>query len=262
MRLEFTAIMTIHLLFRLSLLALLISLAGCSTIQSAWDKTADAYETYVDPKPEIDLDRRPGLSRNEQLLATQFSLMDQHLEEILRTLAPQDRFPPSPWFTAFLERFPWVNAVLAVDAQGRLLTSHPETPLKNIDLEPLLEREWSMLQRGLQGFVEETPLGPEVIIAGPFFRDGTWQGLIIAHFDPRALVAFATASERLVLLTPETLLWTGVDLEITRKISEAPWESILRDRVHGRRSTETRSFLWLSRPIGTLQLIYALALPN
>ncbi len=262
MRLEFTAIMTIHLLFRLSLLALLISLAGCSTIQSAWDKTADAYETYVDPKPEIDLDRRPGLSRNEQLLATQFSLMDQHLEEILRTLAPQDRFPPSPWFAAFLERFPWVNAVLAVDAQGRLLTSHPETPLKNIDLEPLLEREWSMLQRGLQGFVEETPLGPEVIIAGPFFRDGTWQGLIIAHFDPRALVAFATASERLVLLTPETLLWTGVDLEITRKISEAPWESILRDRVHGRRSTETRSFLWLSRPIGALQLIYALALPN
>jgi hypothetical protein len=262
MRLEFTAIMTIHLLLRLSLLTLLISLAGCSTIQSAWDKTADVYETYVDPKPEIDMDRRPGLSRNEQLLATQFSLMDQQLEEALRALAPQDRFPPSAWFGAFLDRFPWMTAVSAVDAQGRLLTSQPETPLKTIAVEPLLGREWSMLQRDLQGFVEETPLGPEVIIAGPFFRDGTWQGLIIAHFDPRALTAFATASERLVLLTPETLLWTGVGQETTREITEAPWENILRDRVHGRRSAETRTFLWLSRPIGALQLIYALALPN
>ncbi|PTN38042.1 hypothetical protein [Desulfonatronum sp. SC1] len=254
--------MTNHLFFRLCLLALFISLAGCSTIQNAWDKTTDAYETYVDPKPEIDLDRRPGLSRSEQLLATQFSLMDQHLEEALRTLAPQDRFPSSDWFGIFLERFPWMTAVLAVDAQGRLLTSRPETPLKSIAVEPLLEREWSMLQRDLQGFVEESPLGPEMIIAGPFFRDGTWQGLIIAHFDPRALMAFATESERLVLLTPEALLWTGVDQNTTREITEAPWENILRDRVHGRRSAETKTFLWLSRPIGALQLIYALALPN
>ena len=254
--------MTNHRFFRLGLLALLFFLTGCSTIQSAWDKTADAYETYVDPKPEIDLDRRPGLSRSEQLLATQFSLMDQHLEEALRTLAPQDRFPPSDWFNGFLERFPWMTAVSAVDTQGRLLVSRPETPLKNIAVEPLLEREWSMFQRGLQGFVEETPLGPELIIAGPFFRDGTWQGLIIAHFDPRALASFATESERLVLLTPETLLWSGVDQDTARKITEAPWENILRDRVHGRRSAETKTFLWLSRPIGALHLIYALALPN
>ena len=254
--------MTIQLCYRLVLLALLVSLVGCSTIQNAWNKTTDVYETYVDPKPEIDLDRRPGLSRNEQLLAAQFSLMDQQLEEALRALAPQDRFPQATWFSAFLERFPWMTAVLAVDAQGRNLSSHPETPLKSISIEPLLEPEWSMLHRGLQGFVEQTALGPEVIIAGPFFRDGTWQGLIIAHFDPRALVAFATASDRLVLLTPETLLWTGVDQDTTREITEAPWERILRDRVHGRQSADNQTFLWLSRPIGALQLIYALALPN
>lgn len=262
--------MTIQHCFRLGLpallqvllLVLILAVAGCSTMQNAWDKTTDVYETYVDPKPEIDLDRSPGLSRNEQLLASQFSLMDQQLEEALRVLAPQDRFPPATWFSTFLERFPWMTAVLAVDAQGRNLSSHPETPLKSISVEPLLEQGWSMLHRGLQGFVEETPLGPEVIIAGPFFRDGAWQGLIIAHFDPRSLVAFATASERLVLLTPEALLWTGVDQEMTREITEAPWEQILRDRVHGRQSADNRNFLWLSRPIGALRLIYALALPT
>lgn len=252
--------MTNHLVARLVLALLLCSLVGCSTMRTAWDKTTEAYETYVDPKPEIDLERRPGLSRPEQILATQFSLMDQQLEEALRTLAPQDRFPPPEWFTSFLERFPWMTAALAVDDQGRTLASHPETPLKTIDPEPLLEGEWSMFQRGLQGFVQETPLGPEVIIAGPFFRDGIWQGLIIVHFDPRALVNLATAADRLVLLTPETLLWSGIDQDTTRQIMEEPWERILQDRVHGRKSAELDTVRWLSRPIGALQLIYALAL--
>ncbi|WP_045222954.1 hypothetical protein [Desulfonatronum thioautotrophicum] len=251
-----------HVFLPISLALLLMSLVGCSTVRSAWDKTTEAYETYVDPRPEIDLDRRPGLSRAEQSLAMQFSLMDQNLEEALRALAPQDRFPSSGWFADFLERFPWMTAIVAVDTQGRPLTGQPETPIKTIDPAPLLEREWSMFQRGLQGFTQDTPLGPEVIIAGPFFRDGTWQGLIIAHFDPRALVSFATAPERLVLLTPETLLWSGADQVTTRHIMEAPWERILRDRVHGRKSAEIDTIRWLSRPIGDLQLIYALALPS
>ena len=252
-----------HLLFRLILIAMLMPLMpGCSTMRNAWDKTTNAYETYVDPKPEIDLERRPGLSRNEQKLAMQFSLMDQRLEEALRMLAPQHSFPSPAWFNEFLERFPWMTAVQAVDTQGRMLASHPEVALKTIASEPLLELEWSMLQRELQGFAQETPLGPELIIAGPFFRDGSWQGLIVAHFDPRSLVAFATASEQLLLLTPETLLWSGVSPETSQEILGAPWERILRDRVHGRWSAQNETFLWISRPIGALQLIYALALSN
>ena len=252
-----------HFVFRLLLVALIAPLGlGCSTVRNAWNKTTDIYETYVDPKPEIDLQRSPGLSRNEQKLAMQFSLMDQHVEEALRVLAPQDNFPAPAWFNEFLERFPWMTAVSAVDTQGRILASHPEVALKSIDSGPLLEQEWSMLQRNLQGFAQETPLGPELIIAGPFFRDGSWQGLIVAHFDPRSLVAFATASEQLLLLTPGNLLWSGVNPEVTREILDAPWERILRNRVHGRWSSQNDTFLWISRPIGELQLIYALALSN
>jgi hypothetical protein len=261
--LEFIVFHTLASFSRLVLICLLaLLLSGCSTARTAWDKTTDVYDTYVDPKPEIDLQRRSGLSRQEQLLAVQFSLMDQQLENVLRTLAPQDRFPDSAWFEDFMQNFPWITAILAMDTQGQILARHPEVPLKTVQAEPLLEHEWSMLNRELQGSAQDTPLGPEMIIAGPFFRDGSWQGLIVAHFDPRSLVEFSTDPEKLVLLASGELLWTGISPEATQEILNAPWQNILKGNVQGKWSTETDTFAWISRPIGSLHLIYAVSLPN
>ncbi|SDB20895.1 hypothetical protein SAMN05660653_00998 [Desulfonatronum thiosulfatophilum] len=258
--------MTRQTLSRFCLLAvialLLPALAGCSTTQKAWDRTTDIYDTYLDPKPEIDLDRRPGLSRKEQVLAVQFSLIDQHLESALRTLAPQDRFPSEAWFLNFQSQFPWMTSIMAVDTQGQMLAQYPEHPLKTIQTPPLLDHEWSMLHRGLQGFAQQTPLGPELIMAGPFFRDGIWQGLLVAHFDPRRLVEFATSPDRLVMLASGELLWSGVDQEAAQEMQDAPWDQLLRGNVHGQWSTQAHTFSWMARPIGNLRLIYAVALPN
>jgi hypothetical protein len=240
----------------------LFFVVGCSTARNVWDKTTDLYDTYVDPKPEIDLQSRPGLSKQEQLLALQFSLMDQQLESALRTLSPQDRFPDKLWFENFMTRFPWMTSILAVDAQGQLLSQFPEFPLKTIQTAPLLENEWSMFHRGLQGFIQTTPLGPELIIAGPFFQDGLWQGLVVAHFDPRSFVEFSTASDKIVLLASGELLWSGVHPEATQEILNVPWENILKNNVQGKWSTGTDTFAWISRPIGSLRLIYAVSLPN
>ena len=249
--------------FLIAVLAFLLpALIGCSTTRKVWDKTTDIYDAYLDPKPEIDFERRPGLSRKEQALAVQFSLIDQHLESALRTLSIQDRFPPQAWFADFLDQFPWMTSVMAVDTRGGMLAQHPEYPLKSIQTTQLLEHEWSMLHRGLQGFVQQTPLGPELIMAGPFFRDGDWQGLLVAHFDPRRLVEFATSPDRLVLLAAGELLWSGVDPQAAQEMLDAPWDRILRGNVHGQWSTQGGAFAWMSRPIGDLRLIYAVALPN
>lgn len=246
---------------RLAILCLLaFILSGCGQARDLWSKTTGYYEAHIDPKPEINLERGSGLSKKETHLAVQFSAMDQELELLLRTLAPQDTFPSQTWFTGTLNRFPWLNAILAVDTQGRPLAQHPEASLKPIQVEPLLDREWSIIKRGLQGFVQETPLGLELIIAGPFFRDGIWQGLIVAHFDPRSLISLAPDPESLVLFAPGQLLWTGLDDSTSRRIVDAPWEDILRNRIQGRGTTDTEAYAWLSRPLGDLRLVYAVTL--
>lgn len=229
-------------------------------MRNAWDKTTDVYETYIDPKPEIDLELDPDLSRREEELAKQFSVMDQELELLLRTLTPQDSFPSPAWAQDLQRRFPWLTALLAVDTRGEPLASYPETPLKPILTAPLLDREWSIMNRRLQGFVQETPLGPELIIAGPFFRDGAWQGLLAAHFDPRSLISLAPNPDNLVLLTPGTLIWSGLDETAALALKNAPWEDILKTEVQGRWSSESRTFAWISRPIGDFRLIYAVLL--
>lgn len=239
---------------------LVLLFSGCSSMRNAWDKTTDVYETYIDPKPEIDLEQSAGLSRKEKELARQFSAMDQELELLLRTLTPQDSFPSTSWAQDVQHRFPWLTAFLAVDTHGELLTSYPETPLKPIQTAPLLDREWSVMNRRLQGFVEETSLGPELIIAGPFFRDGVWQGLLVAHFDPRSLIRLAPDSNNLVLLTPGTLIWSALDETTVQALVNAPWENILKSNVQGRWSSGSQTFGWISRPIGDLRLIYAVLL--
>ena len=239
---------------------LILLSSGCSSLRNAWDKTTDVYETYIDPKPEIDLEQGAGLSRKEKELAQQFSVMDQELELLLRALTPQDSFPSTSWTQDVLHRFPWLTAFLAVDTRGELLASHPETPLKPIQTAPLLDREWSVMNRRLQGFVEQTLLGPELIIAAPFFRDGVWQGLLVAHFDPRSLIRLAPDPDNLVLLTPGTLIWSALDETTTQALVDAPWDDILKSKVQGRWSSERQSFGWISRPIGDLRLIYAVLL--
>lgn len=240
-----------------SVLALLIS--GCDTVRNTWSKTTDLYETYLDPKPEVDLQRRPGLSKREKHLATQFSAIDQQLELLLRTVAPQDTFPPPAWFNEVDARFSWLTAVAAVDTQGGMLAQYPESPLKTVKGEPLVEREWSIMNRGLQGFVQNTPLGPEMIVAGPFFRDGIWRGLLVAHFDPRSLVNLAPNPDDLILFVPGEVLWSGPDMATTQELLDAPWEEILRSRVQGRWSSENTTFAWIARPIGELRLVYAVS---
>jgi len=261
--LEFSVSINVLAMRLVLLCAIALLVSACGTVRGAWDKTTDIYEAYIqvhiNPKPQLDLQRDEGLSKKERTLAMQFSAMDQQMELLMRTLAPQDTFPTSAWFNETISRFPWLTAIIAVDTRGRILTRHPDPPLKHIQVEPLLEREWSLLERGLQGFTQDTPLGPELIIAGPFFRDGTWQGLLVAHFDPRSLIGRSPNPDNLVLLTPKTLLWSGLDQEATSELTKVPWEDILKGRVQGHLSTASNAFVWISRPIGSLQLVYAVA---
>jgi len=240
----------------------LFCVAGCSTARDAWDKGTEVYDEYIDPKPEIDLERGSRLSRHEQFLANQFSRVDQHVESVLRALVPQDTYPDPAWFEEMMLRFPWLTAVMAVDTEGEILTRQPEFAMKSIDPLPLLDHEWSIFQRDVQGFAQDTPVGPELIIAGPFFRDGQWQGLLVVHFDPRSLAEHASAADNLALLASGELLWSSLDPDATSQITSIDWQNRLKSDVQGKWSTKTSSFAWISRPIGALHLIYAVSLPN
>ena len=57
--------------------------------------------------------------------------------------------------------------------------------------------------------VEDTPLGPEVLIGIPIYSGSEMLGLLVAHFDMRSLLTYTSGAEDLVVLAPQGVLWPG-----------------------------------------------------
>lgn len=56
--------------------------------------------------------------------------------------------------------------------------------MKELDFAKMLEQKARGNElRGLRGLVEDTPLGPEVLIGIPIYSGSEMLGLLVAHFD-------------------------------------------------------------------------------
>lgn len=238
----------------------LVTLSGCETMRKTWKDTQEIYRTYVNVDPQVDL-KAEGHADWEAILAPLVTPVDMQISELVRMVDGRDSFPDEAWTASLLKRFPWLTGMAATDMAGAVLLRKPESALKPLLMAPLVEAGDAWRDRRLRTLIEDTPLGPEIYVATPYFKDNALQGLIAAHFDMRSVVQISPDPARLMVVSAGVLLWAGGFGDAAGAVQSQPWLEMLKEKVRGEIAVQGRRFVWLARYIGDRQIVYLTELP-
>lgn len=239
-----------------SALALLVLCAGCSTVHETVKDTKRIYNEYVVPKPEVVLDN-DDIDREQLRLARLFKPVDEHINDLRKYIDGTDRLPNEDWFKRLFTKFGWISGVMVTDVEGVVRFQHPQESLKRHDLSPFVEWGEAWHDHKLRAFAVNTPLGPEIYLANPFFEDSEWVGLIVVHFDPRKLLRFCPAPDELIIVSQDEVVWPGDSEQEAQALAQEPWEEITKDREFGTFEGSQGEYYWIARHLGFYYLIYA-----
>ncbi|WP_297670827.1 hypothetical protein [uncultured Desulfovibrio sp.] len=246
--------------FSLVLAALL--LAGCNAYQptkNVWKTTKGLWYTYMSPPASVDYDEKGTLS--PQALALTHSMMgiDVELTRLERTMLNADKPPTREWLSSFLTSFPWINGFAGVKYDGTILGQEPASPMKQLDYIPLLYEDKKQSSRALRADVQNTPLGPEVLIAAPLYDGTDFLGVVAANFDMRSLMQYSKTPQDVVILSPQALLWPGKYDFAATPLAGVDWEQTVVKSTAGTCTNANGTFYYNVRFLGNLPLVFAVA---
>ena len=237
-----------------------LALCACSSYQptkNAWKTTKDLWYSYVSVPAKVDYSEKGDLSPRAMALSTCMMGIDVELSRFERTMMNADRAPTREWLDKLFADYPWVSGFAGVKYDGTLLGHEPGPSLKNLDFIPLLYEDKKQNSRALRGYVQQSPLGPEVMLAAPLYDGVDFLGVVVAHFDMRALSQFSSSPEDLVILSPTALLWPGKYDFAATPLAGVDWETAARKSTSGTCTNERGSFYYQVRYLGNLPLIFA-----
>jgi hypothetical protein len=234
-----------------------ITLSACSSIDSAYKSTKSFYFTHVNRPAMLNVTDRTVLERTEQGLVQRIMTIDEELTKLEKALDALATPPDAASAATLMRRFPWLSGLAMIAPDGTLGASIPSTPLKQIDYTPLLQLAPKALPRDLRGMVQDTPLGPEILLARPFMQEDTLQVLLVASFDFRSLLPFASSPSDMIVRSTDTLIWNG-DLDYTATpMAAVDWGDYLKTHSDGVLSDDKGSMVWVSRYMGGIPLVFA-----
>ncbi len=234
--------------------------AGCSSYQptkNVWKGTKGLWYTYVSPPAEVDYDEKGDLSPQAMALSKSMMGIDIELSRLERVMMNADKPPTREWMTEFFSSFPWVNGLAGVKYDGTILGREPATGLKELDFIPVLYEDKKQHSRALRCDVQNTPLGPEVIVATPLYDSVDFLGVVAVHFDMRSLMQYSETSEDIVILSPYALLWPGKYDFAQTPLAGVDWAQIAIKSSSGRCKNAAGSFYYIVRYLGNLPLVFA-----
>lgn len=238
-----------------ALIGLLPCLAACGvTDTQAWKSTRRFYYTYVNTPATLDVSEPASLPENDSRLASRLMPVDEQMSGLERALDALSAAPDGAAASDLLRRFPWLSGLTLVDSSGAILAAEPPVSLKQLDFTPLLENPPDASPRALRAVVQDTPLGPEVLVARPLLSGGELQAILAASFDFRSLLPYTSAPGDLVIRTPDLLVWSG---DTASSLAEIDWNDQIAKRSHGVVRTDSGSFVWLVRYMGGQALVFA-----
>ena len=186
--------------------------AGCSSYQptkNVWKGTKDVWYTYVSPPASVDYGEKGDLSPRALALTNCMMGLDVELGRFERTMINADKPPTRQWMDSLFAAHPWLDGFAGVKYDGTLLGQEPANPLKQLDFIPLLYEDKKQGSRALRAGVQQTPMGPEVMLAAPLYDGVDFLGIVVAYFDMRNLVQYSGNPQDMVILSPQALLWPG-----------------------------------------------------
>jgi hypothetical protein len=237
----------------------LFTASGCDTIKPYWKSTRQAYKEYVNVDPTIDLKDTGNPDPSERKLADLFTPVDQRLEFLMRALSAQDTPPTAEWCQSFMDSFPWLSGMALLNESGSVSFKLPAFDIKPVDFTPLMEQDKLYKARKMAAYVATTELGAEVMIAKPLYVENDFKGLLVAHFDPGSLAKFAPEPGKLMMFIPGTVLAAGEDSGAAQTLATLNWKNILKSDVSGEQRLGGVRYLWQSRYLGQISLIYAVS---
>jgi len=232
--------------------------SGCDTIKPYWKSTKSFYKSYINVDPTVDLKDEGTSDPTVRKLAELFTPVDARLEHLLRTLSTRDVPPEDDWLHAFLNVYPWVSGILVLDDSGKVVRGMRLSP-KQISWDPVLEFDKRYKKHDMAAAVAPSELGPEILIGKPLWVDGEYKGLLIVYFDPVNLAKFSPDPGQLLMFMPGQAFAVGGADTAQTLAAYKNWKKILKSNVSGTISIGGTTYLWESRYVAQLNLIYAVA---
>ncbi|WP_294486569.1 hypothetical protein [uncultured Mailhella sp.] len=233
------------------------ALSGCMQVKSAYKETKTFYHTHINRPSTLNTEERTVLEKSQRDLVQSVMPIDEELTRLEKALDAMATPPDAEAAASFLRRFPWLSGLSMVAPDGTLGASIPGTPLKQLDYAPLLELAPKALPRDLRASIQDTPLGPEILIARPFLQEDRLQVLLVATFDFRALLPFASSPGDFIVRSGDVLIWSGDMDYASTPLASINWTEYLKEHSDGILSNENGSMMWISRYIGGKPIVFA-----
>ena len=240
--------------------ALLLLMTGCSAYQptkNVWKGTKNLWYTYVSPPASVNYEEKGDLSPRALALANSMIGIDVELGKFERTMLNADKPPTREWLNKFFASFPWISGFTGVKYDGTILGQEPATSQKELDYIPLLYEDAKQNSRALRGDVQNTPLGPEVMLAAPLYDGNDFLGVVVAHFDMRAVMQYSEMPQDIVVLSPQALLWPGKYDFASTPLAGVNWSEVVTKSSSGTCANATGVFYYMVRYLGNLPLVFA-----
>lgn len=235
------------------LLVLTLSSTGCARFMELrdryWPSGPSEYEMEM-PRKDID--------RIEKRLAENIYPMDTQLSSLLRRLSVRDDYPSLQWKENLAQSFTWLNGITVLDASENILSRYPEEGIKQLDFDPLFPRALDLPLGRTMLELEDTPLGPEIILASAVYQDFRIDGLIAVHFDPRSFIADSNDPDDIIMICKDRVVWPGQYQDLQEKLENVHWSELTRKKIRGRVKLDNRDFFWFARAVGQDWIIYLL----
>ncbi|WP_077073550.1 hypothetical protein [Mailhella massiliensis] len=234
-----------------------LALSGCAQVNSAYKETKTFYHTHINRPSTLNTEERTVLEAPQRSMVQSIMPIDEELTRLEKALDALASPPDGEAAASFLRRFPWLSGLAMVAPDGTLGASIPSVPLKQLDYTPLLELAPKALPRDLRSSVQDTPLGPEILIARPFLQEDQLQVLLVATFDFRALLPFASSPGDIIVRSADVLIWSGDMDYAATPMASINWEEYLKEHSDGILTNENGSIMWISRYVGGKPLVFA-----
>ncbi|GAB6035995.1 hypothetical protein JCM15519_05540 [Fundidesulfovibrio butyratiphilus] len=242
------------------LACVLLAATGCDTMKSTWKSTRKLYKEYVNVDPTIDLKSEVDEDPTVLKLATLFAPVDEKIEFMLRGLSGQESPPSREWCEAFMTANPWLTGLAVLSPSGAESIKLPSFTLKRVDYSPMMDFEAIYKQRKMAGYVEAGDLGSEVLVGQPLYSNNEFAGVLVVNFDPAALAKFAPDPDNLIIVSSTgAALWGGKDPATAQALAKRDWKKILAGNVSGDMREGGRTYLWQTRYLAHIQLVYIVA---
>jgi hypothetical protein len=239
-------------------LFLVLPLSGCGIKDThPFKTTRQFYYTHINRPAKLDLDSLPRLSGGDSRLSVRLMDIDAQLASLERTLEALSAPLDQSVVDNLLRLFPWLSNLILIDPRGGVLASIPPSPVKRLDFGPLVEPSSLGTLRDLRVSVQETAMGPEILVARPFLQKSEVQALLVATFDFRALLPYVETPGDLIVFAPDVLFWSG-DLYYSENIPAGiDWRELLSKQSYGAVQGGAGRTVWLVRYLGDVALVFA-----